>query len=117
MAAALEASRERYARLRAPDWVPASVREATEERERAVIEHSAATLTAYYRAGDALCVHLVDGSQYVGWIESVYSVHDSITGRTMRGSALLVPAQGDGVAFDLRYVQRVGKIGDLANRI
>ena len=117
MAAALEASRERYARLRAPGWVPASVRDATEERGRAVVEHSAAALTAYHRAGDALCVHLADGSQHVGWIESVYSVHDPHSGRTQRSAALLVPAEGDGVAFDLTLVRSVAGCAALADRV
>ena len=117
MAAALEASRERYARLRAPGWVPASVRDATEERERAVVEHSAAALAAYYRAEGAVRVRLADGSSHVGWIESVYSVHDTHSGRTIRGAALLVPVEGDGVAFDLTLVRSVAGCAALADRV
>ena len=117
MAAALEASRERYARLRAPDWVPVSVRDATGEGERAVVEHSAAALTAYYRAAGAVRVHLADGTSHVGWIESVYSVHDPRSGRTMRGAALLVRPEGNGVTFDLAYVRCVEEWGELDERI
>ena len=117
MAAALEASRERYARLRAPSWVPASVRDASEERERSVVEHSAAALTAYYRAEGVVRIHLADGSSHVGWIESVYSVHDPHSGRTLRGAALLVPAEGDSVAFDLTLVRRVAGCEALTDHV
>ena len=76
MATALEQSRERYARLRAPDWVPAPLVTPMSVRTHMMIEHAGAALTAYYFGGTAVRVVLSNDTAYVGWIESLYTVRD-----------------------------------------
>ena len=118
MATSLEQSRERYAKLQVPDWVPAPLVMPMSVRTHQMIEHSAAALMAYHLAGTALRLTLADGETFVGWIESLYTVRDADPdGEGTRGAALLVPPAGDGVAFDLAYVRQVSRCVELADRI
>ena len=118
MATALEQSRERYARLRAPDWVPAPLVTPMSVRTHMMIEHAAAALMAYYFASTAVRIVLSDDTSHVGWIESLYTVRDpDPNGEGTMGAALLVPPTGDGVAFDLAYVRRVEECPELSDRV
>ena len=118
MATALEQSRERYARLRAPDWVPAPLVAPREPQTHAMIEHAASALMAYYLAGSAVRIGLADRTEHAGWIESLYTVRDpDPSGQGTTGAALLVPPTGDGVAFDLAYVRSVSECAELADRV
>lgn len=118
MATALEQSRERYARLRAPDWVPAPLITPRTMRTHTIIEHAAAALMAYHHAFKAVRVVLADGTAHRGWIESVYTVRcPEAHGTGTSGAALLVPPQGDGVAFDLAYLRQVEEGVGLEDRI
>lgn len=118
MAKALELSRERYARLRAPDWAPVPLIVPSSLGEHTIIEHAAAALSIYSGVSCAVRVVLSDGSSHQGWIETVYTVSDpDEDGEGTRGAALLVPAEGDGVAFDLAYVRQVEECIELSDRI
>ena len=118
MATALEQSRERYARLRVPDWVPAPLVTPSTARTLTMIEHAASAVMAYYFAGTAIRIVLSDDTTYVGWIESLYTVRDpNADGEGTMGAALLVPPKGDGVAFDLAYVRRVEECAELNDRV
>ena len=118
MATALEQSRERYARLRAPDWVPAPLVTPMSVGMHMMIEHAAAALLAFYFAGTAVRIVLSDDTAHVGWIESLYTVRDpDPDGEGTTGAALLVPPAGVGVAFDLAYVRSVSVCAELADRV
>ena len=118
MATALEQSRERYARLRAPDWVPAPLVAPSTARTLSMVEHAASAVMAYYFAGAAIRIVLSDDTSHVGWIESLYTVRDpDPNGEGTMGAALLVPPTGDGVAFDLAYVRRVEECAELSDRV
>ena len=117
MATALEQSRERYARLRAPEWVPDRLTVPETERTQTVVEHSAAALSAYHHAACGVRVQLLDGTHHSGWIEAVYTVRDPDRWEGTRGAALLVPPHGDGVAFDLAHVRYVDECRELSDRI